>query len=451
MPNDAMKKILSQLNRFVFGASSRTGLRRSSLLAAGSVSASAFTTLFSLVATVLILRFLPRDEAGKFAVLIELLYGLGLLGSLGQALLQARLYYQATPGRFDWWADLRSTIWFTIPAIGLGVLALAVPYRLTIFEITFLVIGAELFVLTNCLSAVLAQQRHYAWSSALLRMPNGLLILPALLMLIDPAFVRLRFVLINFLVFLALTTVLGFVLLLRRLERGRARITLRQRFHGLVFLVANVAVLIPQRGLIVVAGAILVPESVAALAALVTLLRVFDLVGDPAGRVFSTEMAQQSGRISFGLVAAPWFLAAILSAAALIAFPPLAHQFYSGRYDFVLPFLPWLVLAAALRLVEIVPRGVVAYLASHALLNWFSAIQCALALAGLALMVKWTADHGLPGILLAYASIAAVRAVVSYAFLGKVLKTGRSVDSSAKPDERVFVESFEAVRQEPPV
>ena len=48
-----MKKIPSQVES--------TGLRRSSVLAVGSVSASVFTTFFSLVATVLILRFLPRD------------------------------------------------------------------------------------------------------------------------------------------------------------------------------------------------------------------------------------------------------------------------------------------------------------------------------------------------------------------------------------------------------
>jgi hypothetical protein len=429
---------------------SPTGLRRSSLLAVGSVGASVFTTFFSLVATVLILRFLPPDEAGKFAILVELLYGLGLLGSLGQAILQARLYHQATPGHFDWWADLRSTIWLTTPAVGLAVLAIAFPYRLTIFQMAFLLLGAELFVLTNCLSAVLAQQRHYAWSSALLRLPNGLLIFPALLMLVRPSFVRLDFILISLLAFLALTTLLGTGLVRRRLERGRARITLPQRFHGLVFLVSNVALLIPQRALIVVAGAMLAPENVAALAALMALLRVFDLIGDPAGRVFSTEMARHTGRIGFGLFAAPWLLAAILSAAVLMAVPPLTHHFYLGRYDFVVPFLPWLVLAAALRFVEIVPRGVLGYLASRPLLNRFSVMQCVVAVGGIVLMVKWTAGHGFSGILYAYTLIAAARTIVSYLFLGQTLKAART-DASAKTGESVLVEPLEAGGQEPPI
>lgn len=430
---------------------SPVGFRRSSLLAAGSVAASVVTTLFSVAATILILRFLPRAEAGRFAILVELLYGLGLLGSLGQAILQARLYYQEGAGHFDWWADLRSTIFVTVPAIALAVVAIAYPYRLTVFQMTFLVLGAELFVLTNCLSAVLALQRHYAWSSALLRLPNGLLILPALLMVIRPAFVQLDFVLASLLIFLAVTTMLGAGLLTHNIERGRARITLRQRFHGLVFLATSVAVLIPQRGLIVVAGAMLTPESVAALAALAALLRVFDLIGDPAGRVFSTEMAQHSRRIGFGLFAAPWALAAIISATVLLAFPPLTHQFYSGRYDSMLPFLPWLVLAAGLRFVEIVPRGVIGYLASSSLLNRFTVVQCVVAIAGLVLMIKWGADHGIAGILYAYALIAAARAIVSYLFLLKILRTLRESAPSTAAGDRLFVEPLEIGGEESPV
>jgi hypothetical protein len=240
-------------------------------------------------------------------------------------------------------------------------------------------------------------------------------------------------------------------LLARELERGQARITLRQRIHGLVFLAAIVAVLIPQRGLIVVAGAKLAPESVAALAAMAALLRVFDLIGDPAGRVFSTEMAQHSRRIGFGLFAAPWLLAALLSTTVLLAFPPLVHQFYSGRYDSVLPFLPWLVLAAGLRFVEIVPRGVIAYLAPGPLLNRFSATQCAVAVAGLALMIKWTVDYGVAGILYAYALIAITRAIVSYLFLPRVFRNPRASDASTGTSDRLFIEPLEAGGEESPV
>ena len=168
-------------------------LRRSTFLAAGSVTASAAVTVCALAATALILRVLPRAEAGRFALLVELLYALGVLGTLGQATLQARLYQQAPAGHFDWWQDLRSTVVLTFPALALAVAFLAIPYGLTSFEFVFLLTGSELFVLISCLSAVLAQQQQYAWSSALLRLPNGLLIVPTGLMLLRRSWLRSAF------------------------------------------------------------------------------------------------------------------------------------------------------------------------------------------------------------------------------------------------------------------
>src|SRR5215212_2933871 len=303
-----------------------TGLRRGGILAAGSIAASGITTLCSLAATLLILRALPREEAGRFALLVELLYSVGLLGTLGQSILQARLYYQEGAGAFDWVRDAWSTIWTTTPIVAISVTAVAGPYQLTSFEAIFVFAGAELFVLTSCFSAVLAQQRHYAWASALLRLGNGLLILPAVFMLANRSLCRLEFVLGSLLLFLSIVVVVGIVLLGRWVERGSGSISLRQRISGLVFLASLVALVVPQRGLIVIAGAMLNPATVAALAAVISILRVFDLVGESAGRVFSTEMAQHPGRIGLGLFAAPWLLMGLMVAAVMIGLPPMIHH-----------------------------------------------------------------------------------------------------------------------------
>ncbi len=424
------------------------GLGRGGILAAGSVAASALTTLCSVTATILILRVLSPEEAGKFAFLVELLFSVGLLSSLGQFTLQARLYHQAPPGHFDWRWDAWSTIWITAPFILISVLAIAIPYQLTVFQVIFLGLGAELFILTNCFSAVLAQQQHYAWSSALLRMGNGMLILPALLMVADRSLRHLDFILLSLLVFLGVAALLGGILLARRLERGRARITIRQRLTGLIFLASILALLVPQRGLIVVAGTMLSPENVAALAALASILRVFDLVGDPAGRVFSTEMARHPRAVSPGLLIAPWLLAGLMSAVLFVALPPVAHYFYAGRYDSALGLLNWLLLAGALRFVEIVPRGFLAYLAPARAFNWYTAAQGLCAAVGLALMVKWTADYGLYGTVWAGALIAAARVVISYVFFASVQRIGPGSMSASK---RFVIESLQAGSEEPPV
>jgi hypothetical protein len=420
-------------------------LRRSTVLAVGSVTASALVTICALAATALILRVLPRAEAGRFALVVELLYALGVLGSLGQATLQARLYQQAEPGHFDWWRDLRSTIAITFPAILLAVLAIAVPYGLTSFEIVFICAGSELFVLISCLSAVLAQQQQYAWSSALLRLPNGLLIVPVGLMMIHRSWLNLHFILLCFLFLLFLTVLLSVWLLGRRLDRGRAAITLKQRLPGFTFLIAIVAIIATQRGMIAVAGAILTPERIAALAALIVLLRVFDLIGEPAGRVFATEMARDPRAITPALLATPWLLAGILSALLLVALPPAVRHFYAGRYDAALPLLPWLVAAGALRFAEVVPRGFAFYLAPTSSLHWFAAVQSVVAIVGLALMVKWTQDYNLRGTVWAGALIAAMRLVASYIFFAHV----RNKSPSGR--ESLSVEGLEIASEEPPV
>ncbi len=420
----------------------RANWRESSFLAIGSIGAAALTTLASLAAIIIILRVLPPAEAGRFALLVELLYALGLLGTLGQATLQARLYQQAPTRRWDWVRDLRSTIWVTFPAVGLFVAAAAIPFQLTVFEMMFLVVGAELFVLTNCLSSVLTQQRHYAWSSALIRFPNALLLLPALLLLMDRRAFSLKLLLVSLLLFLVVTVTLGAVLLARRMDPGTARITLRERLSGLVFLVSLIAIIVPQRGLIVVSGALVNAENVAALAALLSLLRVYDLIGDPAGRVFSTELVRNPEQMHRGLIAGPWLLAAALSAGLLVGLPPLAQHLYAGRYDSALPLLPWLVLASALRFVEIVPRGVLGYVAPRRTLNQFATIQSAIAVLGLVLMVKLTADHGLHGAAWSAALIAAARVICSYWFVANLPANARN---------RLQVEPLQSGSEESPV
>jgi hypothetical protein len=423
------------------------GLRRGGILAAGSVAASAVTTLCSLLATIVLLRVLPREQAGRFAFLVELLYSVGLLGTMGQSVLQARLYYQHGAGHFDWVRDIRSTLWITTPIIAAAVMTIAGPYQLRAGEIFFLVLGAELFVLTSCFSAVLAQQRHYNWSSALVRLGNGLMIMSAVAMLLRPGLCRLDFALVSLIVFLGVVTVLGALLMRRWLDRGPNQITLSQRVTGLVFLASLLALVVPQRGVIVIAGALVQPGAVAALAALFSILRVFDLIGESVGRVFSTEMAQHSARLNAGLLVAPWILGGLLSIAVLVALPPIVHRFYSGRYDLALPLLPWLVGAAAFRLVEMVPRGFIGYLAPPRTLHQFAGTQCAAAIAGILLMVVWTRTSNLDGLVRAAAVISFIRLVISYGFVIPL----RRGTASRPVGENVSVEPLQAGSEELPV
>src|SRR6185503_14750284 len=96
------------------------GLRRGGILAAGAIAASVATTLCSLLATLIILRALSESQAGTFAFIVELLYAVGMLGSLGQPILQARIYQQSGAANFNWVRDAVSTFFITIPFVVAG-------------------------------------------------------------------------------------------------------------------------------------------------------------------------------------------------------------------------------------------------------------------------------------------------------------------------------------------
>jgi hypothetical protein len=241
---------------------------------------------------------------------------------------------------------------------------------------------------------------------------------------------------------------MGTIVLARWLKRGDRHISIGERVSGLIFLASLLALVVPQRGLIVVAGAMFNPGVVAALAAVVSILRVFDLVGESAGRVFSTEMARNPRHIGTQLYALPWALAALLAAGVLVCLPTLVHRFYGGRYDNALPLLPWLVAAAAFRLIEIVPRGFLAYLAPARLLQRFAAVQCGAAVAGVTLMVIGAVRFGVTGLVSAAAVVAAARLGISYLFIIP-LRPARA--RSVAAGEGLIVEPLEIRREEPPI
>jgi hypothetical protein len=125
------------------------------------------------------------------------------------------------------------------------------------------------------------------------------------------------------------------------------------------------------------------------------------------------------------------------------------HHFYAGRYDSAIPLLGWLIAAGGLRFIEIVPRGFLAYLAPPRLLNRFTAAQCACAIAGLVVMVKWTGDYGLRGLVSAGALIAAIRTAISYLFFAMV-RRHRLSESTATRDG-LIVEALETGSKESPI
>ncbi|MFL6515184.1 MAG: hypothetical protein ACJ8M1_09200, partial [Chthoniobacterales bacterium] len=140
--------------------------------------------------------------------------------------------------------------------------------------------------------------------------------------------------------------------------------------------------------------------------------------------------------------------AGFLVLAVTVGLQPLVHRLYQGRYDTALPFLPWLVIAAGCRLVEIVPRAFLGYLAPAPLLNRFAGTQCAAAVVGIAVMVIWTRISGPAGLVRAGAAVAAIRLTISYAFMMPLRKSDAALTATG---DNLLVEPLQPGGQEAPV
>lgn len=385
----------------------------------GSLGASASATLAGVAANVLILRLLPPDDAGSYALLITLLYTAGTLAPLGQGTYLARFYHRVGATGRDWRADLGGVAALSLLVLLVSTPVLATVYALSAKESACLCIGAFLFATLSCAGSLLAEQRRYTLSNLLVRLPNAMLLLPAAAICLLPAPHRLPLVLAGLIAFLTLGLAVAFAALRRQMPTGTLRTSWRQRMGGLVFLASALGLLLPERGLIALAGVHLSPVEIAALVALGSFLRVFDLVGDAGGRVAAREMAR-GDRPGRRWLLLPLPVALGLAVAAWLALPSMVHLLFRGRYDAVIPLIPWLAAAAALRLAEVVPRTYLVFAGSERALHRSTTAHFLVALAGIALAMGWIAREGLPAVAYAALLIAAARLAVSYAFVPSV-------------------------------
>lgn len=381
-----------------------------------AATASALAALLSLIAYTILYRTLPVDEAGRLALLIALLQTVALVGNLGQPSLHLRLYSRQPPGHFDWLRDLRTSGAISGLVVAAGSAVASLTYGLSPFQVFFLVSSGTLVATLASAAFMLNSQQHYTPSALLFRLPYSLMILPALLSF-TPALGRLDFMLLSQFACVVAAAVLGFGLLTVRLERGGHRVSYRERSAGLVFLVAAVTGIVPMQGLIAVAGAFVVPATLAALAALSLLLRPFGLLRGVLQQVLTTELVRGRNLSILQLSGALWGFAALSALAAIFVVPVLAGWAYGSRYEEALGLVPWLTLAGMLTLTETLPGSYMVGRAPESTLNRFVAAQAVIAGFGLVAAIGLTVEHGIIGTAAAGALIFGARNLVAYGFL----------------------------------
>lgn len=326
-------------------------------------------SLVTFAAITILLRSLPIDEAGLFALSLALVETLSLVGSLGQSTLITRMYAGVSDDAYDWLMDLIRLVGLSVVPIGLGVLITRLIYPLSNSDLGLIFAAALLSVPVGLAGFMLNSKLHHVWGSLLLRLPNTLLILPALLAYWKPTFNNLANVLALYVLGSAASLALAVSILSTHLRRGRKRITLRQQVEGLVFLIPGGSYLLLDQGIVAIAGAFLDPSRLAAYAAIAILLRPFRLVASILTMVFSPQFIRND-RASY---ARPLLWLGSLAGAAGLAFillgPIVADTIYGNRYSSAYSLIPWLALVGVMQVIRTVPTSHMAGRAPQPFIN----------------------------------------------------------------------------------
>jgi O-antigen/teichoic acid export membrane protein len=432
-PNDAADpapEFLSRIRRET-QASVRGTLRWTRILGGPTVVSTAASAI-TLVANILLLRLLSLADAGRLVLLLACLDAVGLLASLGQPTLIQRIYSTKDDQRFDWVNDLIATQGLGMPILAAGAAGCLILYKLQLVQAAFILAVGIPIVAGAGVSSMLTARRHYAWSSLLVRLPNSLLILPAIMSLIDPRWARLDLVLLCYLVASTIVLLFSLALLSRHIVRGSLRISMKDRLVGVWFLGTQLTSLLPEEGLIAIAGLLLNPAQLATYGAVSVLLGPFRIVADVFRRVFITELLQKdrpaSSRVTTGLCG----LSVGLGVAAAVLGGPVIHLIYSGRYDEGINFVPWLALAGTLMLAETLPRSHIIGRAPRPVLSRMILGHSITGIVGAFAGYGLTAGMAGLGTSIAAALISGGRSAVSY----RIFQKTRSEEAVEVPDLR---------------
>jgi O-antigen/teichoic acid export membrane protein len=383
-------------------------------LLASPLGAAAVTSLAALAGSALLYRTLPDADAGSFALLTAFIQTVLIIGSVGQFTLTQRAYSRAEPGAFAWRGDLGRQLLLTLPlSAGLTALIGAL-YQLPVNQIVFVLVGGLVWGLVTTLAAMLASNRRYAMASALPRLPNGLLVIPAALLMLVPALATLSTAMIGLLAANGAAFGLGWLALKRQPQTGQSHITWGQRGYGLVFLASQMTSLVPDYLLLAVAGFYAPPRDLALFAALALLFRPTQLLQNVLAQVLTTELARgQRPRLKRMLLVFAIATALLIGGGILLAGPVMTLA-YGGRYAPTLVLIAGISIASGLDVLDTLPRSYLVGRGSRRALGWFGVSQGIIAGLGLLIGLALVQARGIEGAAIGAALIFIARTIASF-------------------------------------
>jgi len=376
----------------------------------------------ALAAQTVLYRILPTADAGRLALVLSLVQTIALVGGLGQQTLVARTYSRKPVGTYDWRRDCLTTLGLTFPSLLVAAAAAAAINRLDLRLSIFVLAASWLLLVTGLIGSVLSSHQHYVWSAVLARLPGALLILTAGLSFFVAPGSRYPVALASLLVFGMADGVLALWLVGRLASRGSERIRPRQRLLGLLLLVSVLTVLLPDDGLISLAGGIVPPASIAGYASVLLLFGVFKLLFAVLILVLVTELARTSRPNYRSLTAVIWAGAMTLGLLSWAVVPPAVHVLYAGRYDWAATLVPWFALGGILQLTESLPLSHMVGRADERALNKFIFRQILVVASGVGLFYALVPALGIRGIAITATAVYVGRNILAYASMALTSK-----------------------------
>ena len=385
-------------------------------LVRGPVLITTTTSVFTFLGTILLFRHLSEGSAGVLTLMLALIQ-LGLmLSGLGQPTLIQRVYSHGQGADFNWPHDLLLTTALGLPVTGLLGLASFVFYNLAP---GYILIGSML-VMTQLViyveSRILNAIRHYTWASVLMRLPNSLLVLPAIALIVFDLEHQLDITLLVYAGATLVVAILGMLILKAFVPRGTRTISWSERRSGLVFLLTYSSYTLPDQGLLALGGGLLPSTQLAIYGAMAPLLKPFDLMTDVLRNIFTTEFIHLRQKRLNRMLAGLWSLSILAAVMAAGAGPIVTDWLYSGRYTAGNSLIPWLAAAGLFRLLEVVPRSHIIGQSSQSTLRRFVLWQSAAGILLLAGGVFLVSKYGVLAVAIAMMGLQAMRFVITQIF-----------------------------------
>jgi len=395
------------------------------------------TTLFSgtaavlsLIAGVLISRTLPLEDVGRYGLLISLIQILPILGALGQPALMKREYSLNPPGYFDWHQDVKNSLLFEIPSLIIVIAGSVWVYRLSPMQAGFIASAVLLTAVLHTVFEIMNAHRIYVWANLLLRIPNAMTLLPALLAFFFAGFARLDFILSILLIALLGSLLLGLYLLEHTASRGTYHLPHRKRWLGLSLMVLAVTHFVPLQGLTALGGLVVSLEELAALTALGVLFRPFNLLREVITQMMTVEIARNRNLNRRKAAIWLWLLGGALGGIAITTLPFIVPLLYGNRYDRYLSMILPLALTGAMVITEIMPRSFITARVKGHLIKKFGGCQTAIAVLCTGMAVIFGQHAGISGLVWAGTLTLFLRNLCAYGFYFLAARTGQVLPAS---------------------